>query len=311
MSLSSFRSRLIGRRPTRPSVTSWLIEFLPQFFDRALAWAGSRQLKWIVLLLLLLSVPLIITPLKIWQQAIVALILIAIGQIVVRIEYKQSDQTTSEYLHLFLVWVSLVTTLRYLYYRTSYTLNFNTWINGFFCILLYAAELYAILTLILAYFQTLKIKDREPIDLSIFPQEQWFKIDVYIPTYNEDVEIVRKTVLGALALDYPADKKRVYVLDDGRAEKYKARREELRQMCEELGATMMTRDNNEHAKAGNINTAFKRTEGDLVLILDCDHMPVKRLLMHTVGFFFNPKVAFVQTPHWFYNPDPFERDRKS
>jgi cellulose synthase (UDP-forming) len=30
--------------------------------------------------------------------------------------------------------------------------------------------------------------------------------------------------------------------------------------------------------------------------------------MQTVGFFFNPKVAFVQTPHWFYNPDPFERN---
>ncbi len=308
MSLSSFRSRLIGRRPTRPSVTSWLIEFLPQFFDRVLAWAGSRQLKWIVLLLLLLSVPLIITPLKIWQQAIVALILIAIGQIVVRIEYKQSDQTTSEYLHLFLVWVSLVTTLRYLYYRTSYTLNFNTWINGFFCILLYAAELYAILTLILAFFQTLKIKDRQPIDLSNFPQDKWFKVDIYIPTYNEDVEIVRKTVLGALAIDYPEDKKQVYVLDDGRAEKYRARREELRQMCEDLGATMLTRDNNEHAKAGNINTAFRRTPGDLVLILDCDHIPSRQFLQHTVGFFFDQKVAFVQTPHWFYNPDPFERN---
>jgi cellulose synthase (UDP-forming) len=79
-------------------------------------------------------------------------------------------------------------------------------------------------------------------------------------------------------------------------------------MCEELGATMLTRDNNDHAKAGNINTAFKRTDGDLVLILDCDHMPVKEFLMHTVGFFFNPNVAFVQTPHWFYNPDPFERN---
>ena len=79
-------------------------------------------------------------------------------------------------------------------------------------------------------------------------------------------------------------------------------------MCEELGVTMLVRDNNEHAKAGNINTAFKRTEGELVLILDCDHMPVKHFLKHTVGFFFDKKVAFVQTPHWFYNPDPFERN---
>jgi cellulose synthase (UDP-forming) len=299
---------LIGRHRQRLSIITWLVDLLPNFFDRTLKWAGSGQLKWIVLLLLLLSVPLIITPLTVWQQAVVAVILVVIGQLVVRVEYQQSNQETSEYLHLFLVWLSLVTTLRYLFYRTSYTLNFNTWINGLFCVLLYGAELYAIATLILAYFQTLKLKDREPVDLSNFPQDQWFKVDIYIPTYNEDVEIVRKTVLGALAIDYPADKKQVYVLDDGRAEKYRARRQELRQMCEELGATMLVRDNNEHAKAGNINTAFRRTPGDLVLILDCDHIPSRQFLQHTVGFFFDRKVAFVQTPHWFYNPDPFERN---
>ncbi len=296
------------RRRQRPSITVWLVELLPRFFDRALERVGLPQLKWIVLLLLLFSIPLITTPLKVWQQGVVAVLLMVVGQIVVRVEYHQSNQKTSEYLHLFLVWLSIVTTLRYLYYRTSYTLNFNTWINGLFCVLLYGAELYAILTLLLAYFQTLKIQDREPVDLSNFSQDRWFKVDIYIPTYNEDVEIVRKTVLGAIAIDYPADKKRVYVLDDGRAEKYKARREELRQMCEELGATMLVRDNNEHAKAGNINTAFRRTSGELVLILDCDHIPSRQFLQHTVGFFFDPKVAFVQTPHWFYNPDPFERN---
>lgn len=308
MSLSSFRSRLRQRRPRRPSLTSWLVDLLPQFFDRTLGGAGFNLLKLIIALLFVLSIPLIITPLKIWQQGIVALVLLIIGQVVVRIEYRQGDKVTSEYLHLFLVWLSLVTTLRYLYYRTSYTLNFNTWVNGFFCVLLYAAELYAIATLILAYFQTLKLKDREPIDLSNFPQDKWFNVDIYIPTYNEDVEIVRKTVLGAVAIDYPDDKKRVYVLDDGRAEKYKARREELRQMCEDLGVTMLVRDNNDHAKAGNINTAFKKTPGDLVLILDCDHIPSRQFLQHTVGFFFDRNVAFVQTPHWFYNPDPFERN---
>ncbi|NER47971.1 MAG: glycosyltransferase, partial [Symploca sp. SIO1A3] len=142
-----------------------------------------------------------------------------------------------------------------------------------------------------------------------FPQEQWFTVDIYIPTYNESVELVRKTVLAAIAIDYPATKKKVYVLDDGRAEKYKARRVKLRQMCEELGVTMMTRDNNDHAKAGNINTAFKRTDGDLVLILDCDHIPARNFLQETVGFFLrDEKLAFVQTPHWSYNPDPFDRN---
>ena len=61
----------------------------------------------------------------------------------------------------------------------------------------------------------------------------------------------------------------------------------------------MARDNNDHAKAGNINTAFYKTDGDLVLILDCDHVPSRQFLLHTVGFFYDPKVSFVQTPHWF------------
>ncbi|MEA5572158.1 glycosyltransferase family 2 protein, partial [Calothrix sp. UHCC 0171] len=128
----------------------------------------------------------------------------------------------------------------------------------------------------------------------------------------------RKTALAALACDYAPEKKTVYVLDDGRPERYRAddpryeqfrgRRQELRRMCEEIGCIHMTRDNNDHAKAGNINTAFHKTGGDLVMILDCDHIPSRQFLMHTVGFFYDKKVSFVQTPHWFYNPDPFERN---
>ena len=292
----------------REQLTNLLVDRIPNAFDQILQWLSRRQLLVLIVSLILLLTPLITARPAIWQQAVVATLLIVVGRVALQMEEQKPNKKTSEYLHLFLILLSIVTTLRYLHYRLNYTLNFDDWINGTFCFLLLTAELYAIGTLVLAYFQTLKIKDRKPVDLSLYPQDQWFKVDIYIPTYNEDVEIVRKTTLAALAIDYPADKKRVYVLDDGRAEKYKARREELRQMCEELGATMLPRDNNDHAKAGNINTAFGRTDGDLVLILDCDHMPVRHFLMHTIGFFFNPNVAFVQTPHWFYNPDPFERN---
>jgi len=309
--MSSFSSKFQRFRPQRPFATDWLVDVLPRFFDRSLEPIGLSHLKWLVLFLLVLSIPLVITPLKVWQQGVVAVLLLAIGQVVVRAENRVPDKQISEYYHLFLVWLSLVTTARYLYYRLNYTLNFDSFLNGLFCVLLLIAELYAILTLVLAYVQTLHIQDREPVDLSAYPQDQWPKVDIYIPTYNEDVEIVRKTAIGAIAIDYPEDKKKVYVLDDGRAEKYKARRERLRKMCEEVGCIMMTRDNNEHAKAGNINTAFRRTKGDLVMILDCDHIPLRDFLKDTAGFFFDPKVAFVQTPHWFFNPDPFERNLRT
>jgi cellulose synthase (UDP-forming) len=302
----------------RFSLSRWLTDTTPRFFDRALQNLGLKQFKWLVLLLLLLSVPLIITPLRIWQQAVIALFLVIIGQFIMEAEEQESSTEISQYYHLFMVWLSLVTTLRYLYYRTSYTLNFDGLINTIVCLLLYGAELYAVLTLGLAYFQTLRIKERQPVNLATIPQEEWFNVDIYIPTFNEDVEIVRKTALAAIACDYAPGKKTVYILDDGRPERYKEndprresfrrRREQIRQMCEEIGCIHMTRDNNNHAKAGNINNAFHKTDGDLVLILDCDHIPSRQFLLDTVGFFFDPKVSFVQTPHWFYNPDPFERN---
>jgi cellulose synthase (UDP-forming) len=291
------------RQPSR--LATWLLA-LPLWFDRLMPTVGKWPLFWLTVALLCLSLPLIITPIKIWQQAVVAGILIAIGWLVVTLESRQTNQKAGEYLHLFLAWLSIVTTLRYLYYRSNYTLNLETGVNTVFSLLLYGAELYAIATLLLSYFQTLKLRDRTPVDFSFVPQEQWFSVDVYIPTYNEDIEIVRKTALAAMALDYPDYKKRVYVLDDGR--KFPERRVELQAMCDEIGCTMLTRDNNDHAKAGNINTAMRRTQGDLVLILDCDHIPSKQFLKQTVGFFYDPKTALVQTPHWFYNPDPFERN---
>jgi cellulose synthase (UDP-forming) len=269
-------------------------------------WIGKWQLFWIVILLVTLSIPLITTPLTLWQQAIVGFILVLLSWLVIRQEQRQTHQGTSEYLHLLLAWLSIVTTLRYLFYRVSYTLNLDSWISGFFSLLLLAAELYAIATLMLSYFQTLKLRDRYPVSLVNIPLGQWPAVDVYIPTYNEDVAIVRKTALAAMAIDYPEAKKRVYVLDDGR--KFPERRELLRQMCDELGCTLLIRDNNDHAKAGNINTALRQTQGDLILMLDCDHIPTRQFLQHTVGFFLDPKVALVQTPHWFYNPDPFERN---
>jgi cellulose synthase (UDP-forming) len=286
-------------------LTQWLVA-LPDGFARLMPWAGKRDLFLLVMLLLVLSIPFIVTPLQLWQQMVVAVGLILISWLILQFEKRQPHRRMSEYLHLLLAWLSIVTTLRYLFYRTAYTLNLDTWVEGFFSLLLFAAELYAIATLLLSYFQTLRLRDRTPVDLDGIPQQQWFTVDVYIPTYNEDVAIVRKTVLAALALDYPEEKKRVYVLDDGR--KFPERREQLYQMCQELGCMLVTRDNNDHAKAGNINHAMSLTQGELVLILDCDHIPSRPFLKQTVGFFYNPKVALVQTPHWFYNPDPFERN---
>jgi len=174
-------------------------------------------------------------------------------------------------------------------------------IDLIFVTLLLGAESYAALILVLGYFQGLKPLGRKPIPL---PDDitKWPTVDVFIPTYNEPLDIVKPTVMAALNMDYPADKFQVYILDDGR-------RDEFRQFAEEYGVVHVTRKDNRHAKAGNINAALKNTTRELVAIFDCDHVPTRSFLQLTVGWFLSDqKLGMVQTPHHFYSPDPFEKN---
>lgn len=119
------------------------------------------------------------------------------------------------------------------------------------------------------------------------------KVDVYVCTYDEPEEVVLATLAGCRALRYPHT---TYLLDDGR-------RENMRELAELTGAVYLTRPDNSHAKAGNINAALPRTEGDLVFVLDADHVPMPDALDALVGYFEDPKVALVQSPHDFSNQD--------
>jgi cellulose synthase (UDP-forming) len=151
-----------------------------------------------------------------------------------------------------------------------------------------------VLILFLGYFQSVEAAKRPAP-----PRRQTWTVDVLIPTYNEPEPIVRRTVIGALAMTYPG--KRVFVLDD-------ARRPEIERLATSLGCGYITRPDNRHAKAGNLNHALALTRGDLIAIFDADHVPVQSFLGETVGFFEDSRVALVQTAQHFFNPDPFERN---
>jgi cellulose synthase (UDP-forming) len=118
-------------------------------------------------------------------------------------------------------------------------------------------------------------------------------VDVYVCTYDEPVEVVMATLAGCRALTYPHT---TWLLDDGR-------RPEMEEIAELAGARYLTRGDNSHAKAGNLNAALPRTEGDLVLVLDADHVPMPDALDALVGYFDDERMAVVQTPHDFFNHD--------
>ncbi|HEV7400778.1 MAG TPA: cellulose synthase catalytic subunit, partial [Solirubrobacterales bacterium] len=118
-------------------------------------------------------------------------------------------------------------------------------------------------------------------------------VDVYVCTYDEPTEVVSATLAGCRALTYPHT---TYLLDDGR-------RPEMEELATLAGARYLTRPDNSHAKAGNINAALQRTEGELVLMLDADHVPMPDALDAMVGYFDDERMALVQSPHDFFNHD--------
>ena len=200
---------------------------------------------------------------------------------------------------IFMLTLSFALSFRYFYWRATETINTYYTASFIVSVILLLAELYGFLVLILGYFEIIEPINRKPVPL---PDDisKWPTVDIFIPTYDEPLEVLRPTIAAALAIDYP--KKKVYVLDDGR-------RPEVKKLAEELGAHYITRETNEGAKAGNINHALKLTNGDLIAIFDADHVPTRSFLQMTVGFFLkDPKLALVQTPHHFYNPDVYERN---
>jgi cellulose synthase (UDP-forming) len=116
-------------------------------------------------------------------------------------------------------------------------------------------------------------------------------VDVFITTYGEDLDTIRRTATAALALQ---GEHLTYILDDGKSD-------EVRNLAAELGVRYVRRMGNNGAKAGNINYALSITGGKYFVIFDADFVPKPTFLHETVPFFANEDVAFVQTPQAYGN----------
>ncbi|MEI2300971.1 glycosyltransferase family 2 protein [Ensifer sp. MJa1] len=128
-------------------------------------------------------------------------------------------------------------------------------------------------------------------------------VAVFICTYNEPIHILEKSVICARSMDYPNF--RVYVCDD-------TRRTEVKEYCEKVGVRYITRPDNRHAKAGNLNNALQQTnKGDpseLIMVLDADFAPQANFLKRVVGLFRNSRIGVVQTPQFYFNSDPIQHN---
>jgi len=189
----------------------------------------------------------------------------------------------------------------YLAWRWTSSVNWSAWYLG---VPLIAAETLAFVGTVLFFLSTWCTRDTPlglpPARLSeiqdVAPgDDRPVSVDVFFPTYNEDPELVRLSIRDAKRMRYPhAIDVRIHVLDDGK-------RATMREVAREEGVGYLTRSSNVGFKAGNMRNALEHTGGDLLVICDADTRPFPELLERTIGYFRDHRVAWVQTPQWFYD----------
>jgi cellulose synthase (UDP-forming) len=160
-----------------------------------------------------------------------------------------------------------------------------------FSAIVYGAEVFGFACAMLYLVMCRRLQRRAPL-----PVPAHATVAVLVPTINESVDIVRRTLMAAQRMKHAHE---VWLLDDGN-------RLEMHALAEELGCRYLARFKNHHAKAGNLNNALQHTKARFIAIFDADHAPAPSFLEETLGFFADEKVAFVQTPQDFYNLDSFQ-----
>ncbi len=205
-----------------------------------------------------------------------------------------------ELLWQFLATVALALGAWYISWRWMHSIN---WDALWFSLPLLFAETMSYIGLCIFALNLWKVEDtprqEAPRFINDCVREQMpehrISVDVFFPTFNEDVDLVRLGIRDAKNMRYPHPiDVAIHVLDDGK-------REEMRRVAEEEGVNYITRDNNVGFKAGNLRNAMEQTHGDFIVICDADTRPFPTLLEHTLGYFRDPDVAWVQTPQWFFD----------
>ena len=184
--------------------------------------------------------------------------------------------------------LSSVYSIVYLFWRAFFTLPTDSMINFIFAFLLFMAE--AIGHIQSLIFKVLFWEDYKEPQASLDSFLELPTVDILIATYNEPEELLKLTAIGCINIDYPKEKVNIFLCDDGR-------RQKVKELADQLGIGYITRTDNKHAKAGNINNALTKTKGEVILLLDADMVPHPRILKRILPQFTDPEVGkFFITP---------------
>lgn len=215
-------------------------------------------------------------------------------------------ERTVDRIVLFLIAIALA--LRYLLWRATQTLApFELDADWFFSWSFFGLEALSVVSSFSAFTILMRTSHRSA---EVDTHKAWWKpgpppkTAILIATYNEEREVLERTIVGAKAADHPNCE--VFVLDDGR-------RAWLQTFCESRDVHYLQRPDNKGSKAGNINHALARLAlepepPEFVAVLDADFVPHADFVSRSLALFHDPAVGLVQTPQHFFNPDPIQHN---
>ena len=153
-------------------------------------------------------------------------------------------------------------------------------------------------SLIIRYIIARQTNKPERISAVSLP-EDWPPVTVQLPVYNERY-VVERLIDAVAALDYPADKLQIQVLDDSTDESValiagRVAYHQQRGIC----IQHIRRSNRAGYKAGALAHGLTTATGDFVAIFDADFVPATDFLYQTVPHFLDPHIGAVQT-RWTY-----------
>ena len=209
--------------------------------------------------------------------------------------------------------LSVFTTVIYLTWRIFFSLpKVYGNLPSLFSVLLLLIEIVGFAESCIHYNGMIRLRD---YPLPEIAPEEYPDVDIFVATYNESAELLRKTLIGCRSMRYPDKSKvHIYLCDDNR-------RTQMQELAEELGVHYFKRADNEGAKAGNLNAAMARTSSPYVVTFDADMIPQEDFLLKTIPYFVDAEkrnealpesekmpLGLLQTPQSFYNPDVFQHN---
>ena len=200
----------------------------------------------------------------------------------------------------FFIILTMIFTLDYLVWRIFFTIPKEEGIlSVVFWAILLIAECVGLLEMAV-HFYNMYDYDRVKLHTPYMKKEDLPEVDVFIPTINEDIKLLEKTLYACKQMEYPdKNKVHIYLCDDGN-------RQEVKELAEKMLIYYVTRSEHKDAKAGNLNYALQKSSSPYIAVFDADMMPKKKFLMRTIPWFSKEQIGFVQTPQNFYYPDLFQ-----